>query len=58
MTATRLPVEKVGPSAAELARQEVLMKVFRASLADYEMGVRMRRHFRIGHRYWTLIPPE
>jgi hypothetical protein len=34
-----------------------LAQIYQASLGPYEMAVRMRKYYRIGHHYWTLIPP-
>ena len=35
----------------------MLAQIYQSSLGPYEMAVRMRKHYRIGHHYWTLIPP-
>ena len=39
------------------AGTRILAQIYQASLGPYEMAVRMRKHYRIGHHYWTLIPP-
>jgi hypothetical protein len=42
-------------TASQLEGQRWATKVFALSLQDYELGVRMRKHFHIGPRGWTLI---
>jgi len=56
MTPAETSVKDPGIPAAELEGRQRLTQIFRASLGPYEMAVRMRTHFRIGHYYWTLIP--
>ena len=46
-----------GISASELAGRQVFTQIFHASLVPFETAALMRKHFRIGHRCWTLIPP-
>jgi hypothetical protein len=41
---------------AREAGDEVLTRIFEASMVPFETAARMRKHFRIHHRYWTLIP--
>jgi len=53
----RTSVEKLRGSSAELAGEQSLTQIFLASLVPFETAARMRKHFRIGHHCWTLIPP-
>lgn len=58
MTSTGTTVKKLDGAASELAGERTLTQIFLASLVPFETAARMRKHFRIGHHYWTLIPPE
>jgi hypothetical protein len=44
-------------TTSELEGQRRLTEIFVASMAPYEMAARMRKHFRMGPRFWTLIIP-
>jgi hypothetical protein len=57
MTSTGATVRRPDGAASELAGERTLTQIFLASLAPFETAARMRKHFRIGHHYWTLIPP-
>jgi hypothetical protein len=58
MTSIDTSVKKVHRSASELAGEEIFKQMFLDSLVPYETAARLRRHFCIGHHYWTLIPPS
>ena len=52
----RHPSVDAGVSASELAGRQALTQIYVASLVPFETAARMRKHFRMGHRSWTLIP--
>lgn len=45
-------------SASERAGRRLLTQIFDASLVPFATAARLRKHFRVGHPYWTLIPPK
>lgn len=54
----RVEVMTTTPVVAALdAGTRILAQIYQSSLGPYEMAVRMRKHYRIGDHYWTLIPP-
>jgi hypothetical protein len=57
MTSTGTTVRKLDRAASELAGERTLRQIFLTSLVPFETAARMRKHFRIGHHSWTLIPP-
>jgi hypothetical protein len=58
MTSTDTSVKKLRGSASELAGEEIFKQIFLDSFVPYETAARLRKHFRIGHHYWTLVPPR
>jgi hypothetical protein len=52
----RDPSVDAGISASDPAGRQALTQIYVASLVPFETAARMRKHFRIGHRSWTLIP--
>ena len=57
MTSTGTSVKTLDRAATELAGEQILTQIFLASLVPFETAARLRKHFRIGHHCWTLIPP-
>ena len=57
MMSTDTSVKTLDRAASELAGEQTLTQIFLASLIPFETAAHMRKHFRIGHHYWTLIPP-
>lgn len=45
----------VSAADATSAGARILTQIFEASLVPFEMAARMRKHFRIGPHFWTLI---
>lgn len=50
-----VPSVLAGISASELAGTQALTQIYVASLVPFETAARMRKYFRVGHRFWTLI---
>lgn len=57
MTSTGTSVKTLDRPASEVAGEQALTQIFLSSLVPFETAARMRKHFRLGHHCWTLIPP-
>ena len=52
---SRVPCVLARISASELAGRQSLTQIYIACLVPFETAARMRKYFRVGHCFWTLI---